>query len=163
MAAKVIRAVYYWPTVHGDSADYVKKCQKFQEFDPLYHRKPEELHSMTSPWSFVMWGMDIIGPFSPGKGQAKNLLVTIDYFTKWIEVEPLTTITTRNVQIFVWKNIVCRFGIPHSIVSDNGRQFIDQGLMTFYNDLDIKSLTSSVEHPQKNGQAEAANKVLRTN
>ena len=159
-AAKVIRAGYYWPTVHGDSADYVKKCQKCQEFGPLHHRKPEELHSMTSPWPFAMWGMDIIGPFSPGKGQTKHLLVTVDYFTKWIEAEPLATITARNVQNFVWKNIVCQFDIPHSIVSDNGRQFIDQGLMTFYNDLGIKSLTSSVEHPQTNGQAEAANKVL---
>jgi len=107
-----------------------------------------------------MWGMDIIGPFSPGKGQTKHLLVAVDYFTKWIEAEPLATITARNVQNFLWKNIVCRFGIPHSIVSDNGRQFIDQGLMTFYNDLGIKSLTSSVEHPQTNGQVESANKVL---
>jgi len=102
-----------------------------------------------------MWGMDIIGPFSPGKGQTKHLLVVVDYFTKWIEVEPLATITARNVQ-----NFVCRFGVPHSIVSDNGQQFIDQGLMTFYKDLGIKSLTSSVEYPQTNGQAEAANKVL---
>ena len=57
MAAKIIRAGYYWPTVHGDSADYVKKCQqcqKCQEFGPLHHRKPEELHSMTSPWPFPM-------------------------------------------------------------------------------------------------------------
>ena len=160
MAAKVIRAGYYWPTVHGDSADYVKKCKKCQEFSPLHHRKPEELHSMTSPWSFAMWGMGIIGPFSPGKGQTKHLLVAVGYFTKWIEAEPLATITARNIQNFVWKNIMCRFGIPYSIVSDNGRQFIDQGLMTFYNDLGIKSLTSSVEHPQTNGQAEAANKVL---
>jgi len=54
MAAKVIRARYYWSTVHGDCAEYVKKCQKCQEFDPLYHQKPKELHSMTSPWPFAM-------------------------------------------------------------------------------------------------------------
>jgi len=46
------------------------------------------------------------------------------------------------------------------IVSDNGQQFIDRGLQTFYEDLDIKSVTNSVEHPRTNGQAEAANKVL---
>ena len=53
MAAKIIRAGYYWPTIHGDSANYVKKCQKCQEFGPLHHRQPEELHSIcllyTSP------------------------------------------------------------------------------------------------------------------
>ena len=60
--------------------------------------------------------MDIIGPFKLGKGQCKFLLVGIDYFTKWREVELLTTITARNVRNFVWKNIICRFGIPHVII-----------------------------------------------
>jgi len=117
MAAKVILAGYYWPAVHGDCAEYSKKCQKF---GPLHHLKPEELHSMTSPWPFAIWGMDIIGPFSPGKGQTKHLLVVVDYFTKWIKTEPLVTISAQNVQNFVWKNIVCRFGVPNTIVSDNG-------------------------------------------
>jgi len=104
--------------------------------------------------------MDIIGPFAPGKGQSKFLLVGIDYFTKWIEVEPLTVITVRNVQNFVWKNIVCRFGLPQIIITDNGWQFTDRGLAKFYGKLDIKHIASSVEHPQTNSQAEAANKVI---
>jgi len=104
--------------------------------------------------------MDIIGPFSSSKGQFKFLLVGIDYFTKWIDVEPLTPITTRNIQNFVWKNIICRFGIPHVIITDNGQQFFDPELAEFYEKLNIKHITSSVEHPQSNGQAEAANKVI---
>jgi len=48
MATKVLRAVYYWPTVQGDCANYVKKCIKCQEFSPLHHLKPEELHNITS-------------------------------------------------------------------------------------------------------------------
>jgi len=113
MAAKVLRAGYYWPTIQGDCAEYVKKCAKCQEFDPLHHTKPEELHSITSPWSFAIWGMDIIGPFSPGKGQTKFLLVGVDYFTRWIEAESLASISAKNVQNFVWRSIVCRFGVPH--------------------------------------------------
>jgi len=131
-----------------------------QEFDPLHHTRPEELHNIISPWSFAIWGMDIIGPFSPGKGQTKFLLVGVDYFTKWIEAEPLASISAKNVQNFVWRSIVCRFGVPHTIITDNGRQFIDRGLQSFYDDLGIKSITTSVEHPQTNGQAEAANKVI---
>lgn len=104
--------------------------------------------------------MNIIDSFSPGKGQTKHLLVAVDYFTKWIEAKPPVPILARNVQNFVWKNIVCRFELPNMIVSDNGQQFIDRGLQTFYEDLDIKSVTNSVEHPRTNGQVEAANKVL---
>nr|KYP32467.1 Pro-Pol polyprotein [Cajanus cajan] len=104
--------------------------------------------------------MDILGPFPPAKGQVKFLLVAIDYFTKWIEACPLAKITTENVQKFTWKSIICRFGIPHTLVTDNGRQFIAQGFEDFLRELGIKHLPTSVEHPQTNGQAEAANKVI---
>jgi len=60
----------------------------------------------------------------------------------------------------VWKDIICRYGVPHTIITDNGRQFIDKELAKFYISLGIKHITSSVEHPQTNGQAEAANKVI---
>ena len=53
----------------------------------------------------------------------KFLVVGIDYFTKWVEAEPLATITEKNVRGFVWKMIICRFGIPRVFVSDNGQQF----------------------------------------
>ena len=58
-----------------------------------------------------------------GKGQVKFLLVAIDYFTKWVEAKALATITEAKIQSFLWKNIICRFGIPMTIISDNGRQF----------------------------------------
>ena len=104
--------------------------------------------------------MDILDPFSLGKGQVNFLIVAVDYFTKWIEAKPLTTITTQQVQQFVWKDIICRYGVPHTIITDNGRQFIDKKLAKFYTGLGIKHITSSIEHPQTNGQAEATNKVI---
>jgi len=103
--------------------------------------------------------MDILSPFSPSKGQVKFLIVAVDYFTKWIEAKPLTTITTQQVQQFVWKDIICRYGVPYTIITDNGRQFIDKELAKFYTGLGSKHITSFVEHPQTNGQAEAAKKV----
>nr|KYP33430.1 Retrovirus-related Pol polyprotein from transposon opus [Cajanus cajan] len=70
-----------------------------------------ELHGISSPWPFAMWGMDILGPFPIAKGQCKFLLVAVDYFTKWVEAEPLSNITAANVQKFLWKNIVTRFEV----------------------------------------------------
>ena len=64
-----------------------------------------------------------MGPLPQGKRQMKFLLVTIDYFTKWVEAEALATITEAKVQNFVWKNIVYRFGILRTIISDNDHQF----------------------------------------
>ena len=93
MAAWVLRAGYYWSTVKEDCEKYVRKCAQCQQHDNMIHLKSEELHGITSLWPFAKWGMDILGPFSPRKGQVKFLLVAIDYFTKWIEAEPLAPIT----------------------------------------------------------------------
>ena len=81
----------------------------------------------------------------------KFLLVVIDYFTKWVEAEPLAMITEAKVQNFVWKNIVCRFGILRTIISDNGCQFNSHGFRSFSSSLGIKNKYSSPGHPQANG------------
>ena len=78
---------------------------------------------MSSSWPFVVWGIDLIGPLPTGRGQAKNAIVVVDYFTKWVETEPLASITERKTTDFVWRNLICRYGIPNTIVSDNGKQF----------------------------------------
>nr|KYP45856.1 Pol polyprotein [Cajanus cajan] len=87
--------------------------------------------------------MDILRPFPPAKGQLKFLLVAIDYFTKWIEACPRARITAENVQKFTWKSIICRFGILHSLVTDNGRQFIVQSFEDFLRELGVKHLPTS--------------------
>jgi len=115
MATRVLRAGYFWPTIEADCQDHVRKCKPCQKHDNLIHQKQEQLHHILSPWPFAKWGMDILGPFSPGKGQVKFLIIAVDYFTKWIEAKPLTTITAQQVQQFVWKDIICRYGVPHRV------------------------------------------------
>nr|KYP66810.1 Pol polyprotein [Cajanus cajan] len=126
----------------------------------LVHQLTKELHLITTPWPFSMWGMDILGLFPPAKGQVKFLIVAIDHFTKWIEVEAVATISTNNVQKFFWKNIITRFGVPHALVTDNGLQFTNCRFNEFLEGLQIKHRMTSVEHPQTNGQVQAANKVI---
>nr|KYP36963.1 Transposon Ty3-I Gag-Pol polyprotein [Cajanus cajan] len=162
LAAKVLRAGYYWPTLKGDCAEFVKKCVQCQRHGNLIHASATELHSVSSPWPFALLGIDVLGPFPMTKGQVKFLLVAVDYFTKWIEAEPLACISANNVQKFIWKSLVTRFAIPYAIVSDNGLQFTDKKFNAFLENLGIRHRFTSVEHPQSNGQAEAANKVILT-
>ncbi|MDV3140054.1 MAG: DDE-type integrase/transposase/recombinase, partial [Sweet potato little leaf phytoplasma] len=138
-----------------DSLDHVKRCHQCQIHADVYQQPPEALHSMVSPWPFYMWGMDIIGKFPTAPGQLKFVVVAIDYFTKWIEAEAITTITTARVQKFFIKNIVARFGVPHTLVTDNGTQFTAGTFQELAEDLQIHHCFTSVEHPQTNGQAEA--------
>ena len=72
----------------------------------------------------------------------------------------LATITEARIWSFVWKNIICRFRIPRTIISDNGRQFDSQGFRDFCLGLGIKNQFSSLGHPQANGQTEVTNQIL---
>ncbi|KAL5559604.1 hypothetical protein UlMin_035815 [Ulmus minor] len=93
----------------------------------------------------------------------KFTIVAIDYYTKWVEAEPLQEITEARTTGFIWRNIICHFGIPHSLVSDNGTQFDSAGLKKLCLDLGIHKHFSSVAHPQSNGQVEAVNKTIKNN
>ena len=90
----------------------------------------------------------------------KFLVVAIDYFTKWVEAEPLASITQQNVNNFVWKSILCRFGVPRVLVFDNGRQFDNALFKDFCEHIGIQNHYSLPAHPQANGQAEVANRSL---
>ena len=115
---------------------------------------------ISSPWPFAQRRVVIMGPFPLMKKQLRILIVAIDYFTKWVEAEPVTTITEAKVTSFVWKNIICRFGIPHVIISDNGKQFDNPKFQKFCQDLGVKNHYSSPRHPQANGQTEVMNRSL---
>ena len=107
----------------GRPADYVKKCDPCQRMSPILKVPAQELIFISSPWPFAQWGIDIIGPFPTVIAQKKLLLVPTDYFSKWIEVNAYTSIKDSDVTWFIWRNIICWFGIPRSIISDNGPQF----------------------------------------
>ena len=160
LSLRVLRAGYYWPTVRTDCAEYVKKCDKCQRHSVIQRAPPETLSAIAAPWLFHKWGADILGPFPPARQQVRFLIVAVDYFTKWIEAEAVATITAARVKSFYWRNIICRFGVPYAIVSDNGAQFANSTFTEFAQMTGFRLIYSSVEHPQTNGQAELANKVI---
>jgi len=143
-----------------DCAEFVKKCDKCQRFSDKKHTLAHKLTSVFSPWPFYKWAVDIVGPFPLAPGQLKFLIVGVDYYTKWIEAEAVANITAESVRRFYWKKIICHFGLPKEIVSDNGTQFASQTVVDFYKHLRIQTKFVSVIHPQGNGQAESANKVI---
>ncbi|KAK3035691.1 hypothetical protein RJ639_032563 [Escallonia herrerae] len=104
--------------------------------------------------------MDILGPFPPATAQRKFMIVAIDYFTKWVEAEALATITEKKCEDFFYRSVVCRFGIPRVLISDNGKQFDNLTFRTFCSNLSIEQCFTSVAHPQTNGQTKVTNRTL---
>lgn len=89
------------PTMKWDAKSYVKRCDQCQQHTPIPHVPSEALNIVTSPWPFAQWGMDIVGLLLIATAQKKFLLVSTDYFNKWIEVETYVNIKDKDVSKFV--------------------------------------------------------------
>ncbi|XP_072076618.1 uncharacterized protein [Arachis hypogaea] len=98
-------------------------------------------------------------PFKKGLSQPLLKCLHPDQ-TDYIEAEPLASISSANCRKFMWRQVITRFGIPEVVISDDGTQFTEKKFVEFLTGLGIKQKFSSVEHPQTNGQVEAANKVV---
>lgn len=109
----------------NDTNTYIQKCHDFEIHSNVPTLSPTELRSITNPRPFFQCGIDIMGPFPKAPGRLKFLIVVVDYFTKLVEEESLAVILGKNVEIFVWKMIVCSFGLPHTIINVNKKQFTD--------------------------------------
>jgi transposase InsO family protein len=92
----------------------------------------------------------LVGPFNKAKGGFTHIFITMDKFTKWVEAKPAASITTAKSVEFI-KEIMYRFGIPNTIITNNGTQFTMRGFKDFCVDSGIKVNYASVSHPQSNG------------
>ena len=104
--------------------------------------------------------MDIIGPFPKATSNRKWLFVGIDYFTKWVNDKPLSNIRDIDAKRFIWRNIITRFGIPHTLISDNGLQFESKDFRRYCGELGIRNRYFTPAYPQGNEQAVAVNKAI---
>jgi hypothetical protein len=105
--------------------------------------------------------VDILGPFPRAVGGYRFLFVAIDKFTKWLEATPVVNITQGAAVAFL-KSIVCRFGVPSRIITDNGTQFTIWIFQEYCEGIGTQLCFASVAHPRSNGQVERANaEILR--
>ncbi|KAJ0744440.1 putative nucleotidyltransferase, Ribonuclease H [Helianthus annuus] len=160
IVTKVKNAGYYWPGMHDSAVKELQQCDECQKHAPVSLRAKNEMIPVTVAWPFQKWGVDIVGPFPRSSGSAQYLLVVVDYFTKWVEARPFTVISGYNVTRFFWEQIVCRFGLPLYIVSDNAKQFAENPFKRWCENLKINQVFSSVSRPQGNGQVEQINRRI---
>ena len=160
LSRRVLRAGFFWPTMHADATNLVRKCDKCQRASNISSVPPYERINIASAWPFDLWGIDILGPFPRATRQRKFIIVAVEYFTRWVEAEALATITAKAVWNFIWKNIICRFGLLHALISDNGTQFASAFVTRQCANFGIKNNFASVSHPATNGLAEVTNRTI---
>jgi hypothetical protein len=107
LTAKVFRQGFYWPSVIDNASKIVATCGACQRFLP-HSRAPSQPSQLITPsWPLQRRGIDIVGPPPTAQGNYKYAVVTIAYFTKWIEAKPLVNIASVSLKKFFWQNIIC--------------------------------------------------------
>jgi transposase InsO family protein len=101
----------------------------------------------------------LVGPFKNAKGGFTHIFITVDKFTKWIEVKLVASITAAKAVEFI-KEIMYRFHVPNNIITDNVTQFTAREFKDFCADSGIKINYASVSHLQSNGQVEHSNGMI---
>jgi hypothetical protein len=98
----------------------------------------------------------MVGAFRPARGKMTHILVMVDKFTKWIEVKPIRKCDGHTTVKFL-KDIILRYGFPHSIINDNGSNFAQGPFARYSEEVGIRLDIASVVHPCTNGQVERSN------
>jgi ribonuclease HI len=137
LVGNAFRQGFYWPTAVADATRIVRTCEGCQFYARQTHLPAQALQTIPITWPFAVWGLDLVGPLQKAPRGYTHLLVAIDKFSKWIEVRPLNSIRSKQAVAF-FTNIIDRFGVPNSIITDNGTQFTSRKFLDFYEDHHIR-------------------------
>jgi hypothetical protein len=146
LVAKAFRHGFYWPTALREANQLVKHCNGCQRFSKHRHTPATALKTIQLTWPFVLWGLDMVGPFRTTPGGLTHLLVAVDKFTKWIEAKPIKKLDDSSTIKF-FNEIIVRYGVPHNIITNNGTNFAKGVFAEFYSQKGIRLDLASVVHP----------------
>ena len=139
--------------------EIVDKCEGCQYYSNMSHKPASALKTIPLVWPFAVWGLDMVGPLRTGRSGFTHVLVAVDKFTKWIEAKPIKNLDACTAISFI-KELIFRYGVPHSIITDNGSNFDSDKFKAFCASQGTRVDYASVAHPQSNGQAERANGLI---
>ncbi|XP_059670990.1 uncharacterized protein LOC132316534 [Cornus florida] len=152
---------YYWAGMRKYCMTYAKGYIDCQKHGPMQWVPAIEIQLLVKPRPFRGWAMDLIGKINPPSSKGHHwIILATDYFTKWVKAEEYVSVTHNTVIQFLERHIFHRFGLPETIVADNGYIFRANEVLQLGIDMQVKMVTSIPYYAQGNGQAEASNKVV---
>jgi hypothetical protein len=159
LVAKASRHGFYWPITKVDANRNVELCQGYRMYSKQTHMPAIVLHMIPITCPFAVWGLDMVGPLKKAPSGFTHLLVAVDKFMKWVEAKSIRKLDGKTAIKFV-KDIVVRFGIPHSIITDNGSNLSQGEVEEYCHHNKIRLDLASMAHPQSNGQVERTNGLI---
>ncbi|KAM3873438.1 glyceraldehyde-3-phosphate dehydrogenase 2 [Diretmus argenteus] len=149
-----VTSAYYWQTVKDDIDKWCQLNDTMRTVAPVLH----PIKGVTQPWTVI--GVDLIGPLPTTQDGYKYALTMTDLFTKWVVAEPLRTKHGAEAATCII-NKFFEFGIPKKVITDQGREFVNEANTAIFKVLKVKHCMTLAYHPQTNGQDERTNQTLK--
>jgi len=156
-----IREAAWWPAMLDDIARYISACELCQK-NKIAGRLSVPIQPMSlpsAPWMQV--SIDTVGPLHTTRQGNRYIICMVDYFTRYCEAQAVDEQTSQTVIQAVYKNIICRHGVPQILISDRGSPYVSHVAEQMFNRLGIKRHYSTAFHPQANGAVERFNRTLK--
>ena len=157
-----IRDRYYWESMQTDITNYVRSCLRCAENNPVRRKPSGHLQSITPPEGvWQMLSMDFHGPITPVSARGNRYIVSLtDIFSKFVITRAVRDCTAATAARFLQQDVICKYGTPKCILTDNGSHFIASMMETLFHRLGIVNMYCTPYHPQTNGQIERFNSTM---
>lgn len=152
-AQKILRAGFWWPTLHKDAKGYCQNCDVCQRVGKPNRRDEMPLKLQVTLQAFYKWAVDFVGLINPPakRSGARYIITATEYLTRWAEAKPVKDCSSATAAQFLFENVVTRFGCPRVLMSDKGSHFINQTIAGLTEEFKISHHKSTPYNPQANG------------
>ena len=154
---------YYWNYMPSEIKQFCQSCTKCQIFNyaSIKNRAPLSSIIVTRPWQLV--GFDFMGPFNSTKRGKKYIIIAIDHYTKFVEGAATASFDAETTAEFAFNNIVCRYGMIESVLSDQDVNFESHLYKHLWELCGVEKKRTSTYHAPGNGITERTNKTIKPN
>lgn len=151
---------FWWRTRRMDVDQFVQNCVPCAQRSELSHQKVQLQRLPEAERPFQMIGIDILGPFNKTPAGNKYVLTIIDHFSRYLEMIAIPDQRASTVALAMVNNWLLKFGVPESLITDQGTNFMSDLFKQLCKLLKIKKLRTSPFHPQANGRTERVHRTI---
>lgn len=156
-----LRTFYYWPKMASQVRQFVKRCQTCKESKPSNQNlRPTIGEEVVTERPFQKLYIDFLGKYPRSKKGNAYIFIVLDHFTKFIFLRAMREATAKNVIEFLTQEIFHKFGVPETIHSDNGKQFVSKTFCEMVETYGINHMKTAFYSPQSNAAERVNQSVL---
>ena len=155
-----VKERFFWEGCEQDVRNIVQQCERCQKRTNPVPTQHAPIGTIESNHPFEKLSWDIMGPLPAAASGCRYVLVVTDLFTKWVEAFPLKSTDSVTLARVLVDEVICRYGVPHYLHSDQGANFVSAVIQSLCSRLGIKRTQTTPYHPQGNGQVERFNRTL---